>query len=524
MRARVCLGMAVAVMCLSSCAIPAKVRPAWQGLVRHKPKSENMHALLNGALVSPDPDESAHCLGEFVKLWKRGNLPPQADIANDKNDKAGLIYRVRFDTAPGFYRLDEFDELSAAYDFEIARLPLHRRLGVGVSLVGVRQNRYEQPIERYYSPEIISRPLTAVAFAGPRQADVQLVTIQLLNPAAVKSVLYHGRRVPLAADFSVPWALYLSHTGRLNRILVRDMMSPAPRRPAQLYLMEPYDPKKEPIIMIHGLLSNPLAWAKLTNEIWADDALSSRYQVWHFLYNPSAPALYSAQILRAQWHELRRILDPGGNDPAMRKTTLMAHSMGGLIAKALAVDPGVSLREAVFTVPLEKLNLSPDDRAQLKDIFAWQPERSIHRIIFFNVPHRGTAFADNLIGRIGGDLTHPPQAYQDFFKRIAKANPGAFTPQAAKLAPGKLNGVRSLSPNQPTLRLMGSLPFPPGVAVHSIIGKRGRFRPLAKSSDGFVPYSSSHVDGAASELVVPTGHRSYSHPKAVAEVIRILKL
>jgi hypothetical protein len=198
--------------------------------------------------------------------------------------------------------------------------------------------------------------------------------------------------------------------------------------------------------------------------------------------------------------------------------------MGGLVAKALVVNPGVALRAAVFTLPLEKLNLAPVDRAQLQDIFAWQPDRTIHRLVFFSVPHRGTAFADNIIGRIGGDLTKPPAAYQDLFHRVSQANPGAFTPGAAALSPSKLNGVRSLSPSQPTLRLMADLPFPRGVKTHTIVGDRARFRFWTASGDGFVPYSSSHLDEAESELIVPTGHRSFSHPKAVAEIIRILKL
>jgi hypothetical protein len=60
------------------------------------------------------------------------------------------------------------------------------------------------------------------------------------------------------------------------------------------------------------------------------------------------------------------------------------------------------------------------------------------------------------------------------------------------------------------------------VPYHSILGDRGR-GDTPNSSDGFVPYSSSHLDGANSELIVPTGHDAYESPLAVDEVKRILK-
>jgi hypothetical protein len=39
-----------------------------------------------------------------------------------------------------------------------------------------------------------------------------------------------------------------------------------------------------------------------------------------------------------------------------------------------------------------------------------------------------------------------------------------------------------------------------------------------------VPYWSSHMDGAKSELIVPSGHPAHQNPQAIAEVHRILML
>jgi len=59
---------------------------------------------------------------------------------------------------------------------------------------------------------------------------------------------------------------------------------------------------------------------------------------------------------------------------------------------------------------------------------------------------------------------------------------------------------------------------------HSIIGNRGKPGPLADSSDGVVPYWSSHLDKAQSELIVPGPHGSTGLPQTIAELDRILRL
>ena len=56
---------------------------------------------------------------------------------------------------------------------------------------------------------------------------------------------------------------------------------------------------------------------------------------------------------------------------------------------------------------------------------------------------------------------------------------------------------------------------------HSIIGDRGK-GDTPDSSDGVVPYWSSHLDGAESEVFVPAGHGATNHRATVAEVTRIL--
>jgi hypothetical protein len=85
------------------------------------------------------------------------------------------------------------------------------------------------------------------------------------------------------------------------------------------------------------------------------------------------------------------------------------------------------------------------------------------------------------------------------------------------------NSIDTLSPDNRFVREVNRLPVAPGVPFHSIIGDRGR-GDTPDSSDGVVAYWSSHMEGAASEKIVPSDHSAHQHPEAIQEVKRILKL
>jgi hypothetical protein len=70
---------------------------------------------------------------------------------------------------------------------------------------------------------------------------------------------------------------------------------------------------------------------------------------------------------------------------------------------------------------------------------------------------------------------------------------------------------------------INTIPITPGIPYHTIMGDRGKGN-APNSSDGIVPYWSSHMPGAKSELIVPSGHGAHQNPKAIQEVRRILML
>ena len=84
------------------------------------------------------------------------------------------------------------------------------------------------------------------------------------------------------------------------------------------------------------------------------------------------------------------------------------------------------------------------------------------------------------------------------------------------------DSIDTLSPNDAWVKVMNTLPIQKDVPYHSIIGDRGRGDTPA-SSDGVVPYWSSHLEGAASEKIVSSNHAANQSPQGIAEVVRILK-
>ena len=65
-------------------------------------------------------------------------------------------------------------------------------------------------------------------------------------------------------------------------------------------MIEPYQPGKVPLVFVHGLLSEPLTWADLANELRALPEIVNHYQIWTFLFATIEPFLTSAATLRHQ--------------------------------------------------------------------------------------------------------------------------------------------------------------------------------------------------------------------------------
>jgi len=515
--------------CVSSCTLaPARLKQIPAGRFHHAEAEARHHRDPAGwkpcfDLIGKDPD-SYEGQRSLIALMEEGrkrlaNMPGvrRVDLAPD----------LQLEFSPGgvtTYAHDYFEELIPASTVAVVKLTHHRREGIGLPLIGRRENTGREPIEAYYPPEAITRPVTAVAEIKSGNGSKRRMIITLYSPLCQDTILFHGRRQPLAAEITASFVALLERTGQLRSTGLTGFLREKVKRKPQLYLMEPYDPNREPLILVHGLLSTPLTWATLTNELWGDAEVRRRYQIWHYHYPTSAPFLYSASVFRHQLGTTLGIVQAQGHRE-VRPITIIAHSMGGLISQTLITDSGTKIWDTIMAVPPDKLQGTPADLAAAHHLLHWNASKKVKRVIFVCVPHRGSPVSAGLAGQIGTSLSGLPEELTGLWARLIRDNPGTTTEAFKRtIGRGRLTSIQTLSPQHPVLPVLNALPVAPWVTTHSIIGNRGRPGPLESSSDGVVPYSSSHWPSAVSEKIVPAGHSAARNPEAIAEMKRILNL
>ena len=232
--------------------------------------------------------------------------------------------------------------------------------------------------------------------------------------------------------------------------------------------------------------------------------------------------LFNALTLCRELEKTIREIDPHDRDFATRHIVVIGHSMGGIMAHRLVSSSGDKVWNSLFKVPPSQLRGDKAGKRELEEGLRFRRNPRVLRVIFMATPHRGSQLADSWIGRMAGRLIQLPAELRNELFGLAAENRDVATPQA-KAFQTELNfsAVHTLSPRDPVLQTMAELPIE--VPFHSIIG-RHHPGPLETSSDGVVAYTSAHLDGAASELVVRSGHGVANKPEAQTEVKRILRL
>jgi pimeloyl-ACP methyl ester carboxylesterase len=408
---------------------------------------------------------------------------------------------------PQDFDLIPTDELDVRGKFVVPRIT---RTGAGASLVAVRNEQAPEIRQRFVPPRIYSA-VTAVAHLSGRKCEIEFV-----DPLAKETISISGRSLPSDADFTAPMALGLSQE-HPEKVGVPAMLNPEEfAGKERLVQVQPYDPNKIPVLFVHGLKSTPVTWVPMVNALWADPVLRRNYQVWIFGYPSGYPIPYSALLLRRQLNALDKAF------PNHRPIVLVGHSMGGILSRLMITDSrGDKFWRDFFGKPPAETKLSPESRALLKEALIFKPQRDVARVIFIATPHRGSVIAQGPIGRFASSLIHKPM-------EVLKLGPEIMRASVAQQEPGMMklnrmpNSIDTLAPNDPFVKFVNTLPLARGVPYHSIIGDRGR-GDTPNSSDGAVPYWSSHIAGAKSEKIVPSDHNANQNPEAIAEVIGILK-
>ena len=304
--------------------------------------------------------------------------------------------------------------------------------GLGVPLIAVRPNSdKDETVSAKYYPRDLSFPVTA--FLRPASNDDphegqnfshQQCVLELYDPLTTSETVVGHHLVPLESDLTTPLAYFLSNP-ELDTLAWTGLLRPENLfKPAQavfnfrqdnkepmkgLYMVQPYEPGKIPVVMVHGLWSSPMTWMEMFNDLRSSEDIRDHYQFWFYLYPTSQPFWLSAMQLRGDLAEARRTLDPNRQEPALDQMVLIGHSMGGLVSEMQTLNSGDDYWHLVSKEPLDQIKTDPPEHERLAEEFYFQPNPSVRRVITIATPHRGSPISSQSTQWLLGKLINLPK-------------------------------------------------------------------------------------------------------------------
>ncbi|MDF1714867.1 MAG: alpha/beta fold hydrolase [Akkermansiaceae bacterium] len=440
------------------------------------------------------------------EIQKSGFKPGDGTIAIRG---AKRVYRFSVEESEDLRHLGQSliptDRLKFSGDYVLKETPPSG--GVGAPLV---MSFSDPALAEKQSPFVTPyRNLTAIVNVKGNGA-----VLRLFDPFEVEKVAINGASRPLNADYDSAVSYGLSEM-RIDKLGFSRMLNPSRYNDtAKLSFTQPYDPERIPVLFVHGLQSTPATWMPMYLELVNDPEIRKKYQFWTFSYPSGYPFPYSATLLRKEMDRVARV------HSNHQKIVIVGHSMGTLLSRLMISDAGDKMWIAFFGKTPEKTLIDRKSRRLLEDSLIFDSRDDISRAIFYSGPHRGSELATGWIGRLGSRLIRAPALLAD--TRNAIVNIVTVDTAALQLdrAP---NSIDTLAPNNRIVLETSKLPRRSDIPVHSIMGDRGD-DDTPDSSDGIVPYWSSHLENQASEKIVPSGHGSHQHPEGISEARRILRL
>lgn len=286
-----------------------------------------------------------------------------------------------------------------------------------------------------------------------------------------------------------------------------------------IYFTEEYDPEKIPILFVHGLLSDPYTWRKLTRRLSEDPEIASRYQFWYYAYSTSLPPIVSATTLRRHLDELDRKLRKEGKGGLDHKLVICGHSVGGIMSKSLVSYSGDELWRTAFRRPIRSLNLEENQKDFLEDTFLFEPHPAISRAIIMAAPIRGTHKVRTPLASIGKLLGDKPDYFDRLMKDLVVKNVDALDPDFLKAYGKQFDSITSLDPALPLTSAYAATRIDSRIPFHSISGV-SRF-PKHQKTDGWVPVESTVLKGAVSHVEVESKH-SVQDKEITAEIVKLI--
>lgn len=350
--------------------------------------------------------------------------------------------------------------------------------------------------------------------------------VRVIDPNTYKEAKIAQQNYPVAANFSAPYGLWLANNNLGSSaywtLIDRDESLIMPH----LFMLEPYNPKKKVIIMIHGLASSPEAWIAMTNDIMGDALLREHFQVWQVFYSTNMPILESRYQIYALLKQAFTNLEKEYPAQPPKNAVLLGHSMGGVISRLLISNEDFSddilqeLKSKYFNKYRDVQNLEPAQ--QRFKMQALTPK--IDRAIFISAPLQGTDFADRWFTLLARKIIKLPAGFLQATGNVLRGDIGDAAEILKSISKDFLqNGPSDLSQKSAFMKITKNATIVPSVKYHVIIGNNTKFTDTKLITDGIVPYQSAHLANAESEKIITGGHSIQYSPEAVIELRRILR-
>lgn len=428
---------------------------------------------------------------------------------------------------------DDFDRFEFVSDYKLDGLPESGlTYGLGVPLIAVRKKGpTNDPREKYY-PDGLSFPVTALlrvvkegSMPGSGANRRHHCILELHDPQDSCDLTLAGRLVPLQTDLSTSLAYFLdSEQFREQTQATAGLINPQKTLEHRgIFMLEPFDPRRIPVVMVHGLWSSPVTWMPMFNDLRSFHQLRENYQFWFYQYPTGQPFWSSATHMREDLAQLRSELDPKHDYESLDNMVLVGHSMGGLLSRMQTIESGNRFWNTLSDEPFEKLRGAPDDIQRIKQAAFFKANTDVNRVITISTPHRGSNYANDTTRWLARRFIKLPTMMVAAAQDLVNQNPGVF--QNADLLINSTS-IDSLSPDSPVFQAMLRSPNSSRVRYHNIVGlvpSRGWLSSGEATGDGVVDYESARVFDSESEIAVPAEHQVvHRHPRAILEVRRVL--
>lgn len=390
------------------------------------------------------------------------------------------------------------DELYASHELSFSGLnTISEREGVGISYVTLFDERLNTSVKGLITSDNkklnSENPMDRIHLTGnllltgvvlPQGETLQEVLgsnnydIKLYNPHHTESIDILGEPYYLAANFSASYGMWLAEN-RLDNVGYFNLLSKQQSLVLpHLFMLEPYDPNKRIIIMLHGLASSPATWISITNDISSDSELRENYQVWQIFYPTNIPILENRYRIQELIETAYNINDPNSQHIASKNSVLIGHSMGAVIGRMLVSNEKLQdkfhrLSQEENTLRLSKLVNNELDRENLLNRLQLNQLKSVDTAVFISAPFRGTDFADRWFTQLLRRVVHLPlgfiQTITGNLASIASEGELASNPLGALYFQ---NGASQLSDKSSFMKLTSDLQIAEDVTYHSIIANR----------------------------------------------------